>query len=38
MMVGKNLKDSQIQQIANRTILYLDKVIWEKYPGGGGIK
>ncbi len=26
MMVGKNLKDDQIQQIANRAILYLDKV------------
>jgi hypothetical protein len=26
MMVGKNLKDEQLQQVVNRTILYLDKV------------
>ena len=25
MMVGKNLSDSQLQQIVDKTILYLDK-------------
>jgi serine/threonine-protein phosphatase 2B regulatory subunit len=29
MMVGNNLKDAQLQQIVDKTILIADKVTWQ---------